>query len=951
MAFLDTLQKLLGDPSKKILAKFQPTVEKINALEAEFTKLSDKKLKEKTEEFRKRIAEGETVDDILPEAFAAVREAGRRTLSMRHFDVQLLGGIALHRGMISEMKTGEGKTLVATLALYLNALEGKGAHLVTVNDYLARRDASWMGPIFDALGMTVAAIGHELSLMFEPGAEEREVEIREHGIEATAQKVKIENMKEISRKEAYAADITYGTNNEFGFDYLRDNMATDLAQLVQRDLHYAIVDEVDSILVDEARTPLIISAPAEESADLYRRFAQLVPHLTENEDYNVDEKMKAVSLTDAGTIKMENLLGVSNIYEEGGQGLLLAHHLEQALKAEILFKKDRDYVVKEGQIIIVDEFTGRLMYGRRYSEGLHQAIEAKEQVEVKRESVTMATITFQNYFRMYKKLSGMTGTAQTEAEEFNKIYNLEVVSIPTNKTMVRQDQRDVVYKTFAAKMKAVVEEIKRRNELGQPVLVGTISIEKNEYLSELLKREGIAHNLLNAKHHEREAEIIAQAGKLGTVTVATNMAGRGVDIILGGNPPDSAEAEKVKELGGLLVIGSERHESRRIDNQLRGRSGRQGDPGSSQFFLSLEDDLMRIFGGDRLKSIMDTLRIPEDQPIVNSLVSRSIESAQKKVETHNYDIRKHVVQYDDVMNKQRESIYKRRKMVLEQKNLKEEIQNLITEELDLIVTAHCGEAASEWNLEEIIEQAAAIIGEEDKAAFSAKIREAKTVEEIKSTVLDWANSAYENREQNFGEEVMRTLERLVYLRTIDHLWIQHLDAIDHLREGIGLRGYGQRDPLVEYKSEAFRLWNNLQAAIRSETSHLIYKVAISVQPQPQPEVKKVEKETKSVRAEELEKAQFAGAPETQEEQPTMAEEQTTSSSSSVRVISRLEKERAKLSSPMANQMMSYSSSSSSTPTQPSPWKGEGEGEGSEKVGRNDPCPCGSGKKYKKCHGA
>jgi preprotein translocase subunit SecA len=969
LGIIDFLNKaLLGDPSEKAVKRIQPIVEKINSLESEYKKLSKKALADKTKEFKERLGKGETLDELLPEAFAAVREASRRTLGMRHFDVQLVGGVVLHEGNIAEMKTGEGKTLVATLPIYLNALSGKGVHLVTVNDYLARRDASWMGPIYHALGMSVSAIGHELSLKFEPGAEESEVEVKEQGVETSAVKVKIENMVQITRREAYQADITYGTNNEFGFDYLRDNMATDPAQLVQRGLNYAIVDEVDSILIDEARTPLIISAPAEESAELYQRFAQLVPSLVENEDYNVDEKLRAVTLTDSGIEKMEKLIGVSNIYEEGGKGLVLVHHLEQALKAQILFKKDRDYVVKDGEIIIVDEFTGRLMYGRRYSEGLHQAIEAKEHVEIKQESITLATITFQNYFRLYGKLAGMTGTAMTEAEEFRKIYNLDVFAIPTHRPMIRKDLKDVVYKTSDAKFRAITAEIKRRHELGQPVLVGTISIEKNEMLSEMLKREGVPHNVLNAKHHEREAEILAQAGKLGAVTVATNMAGRGVDIILGGNPPDPKEAEKVKELGGLYVLGSERHEARRIDNQLRGRSGRQGDPGSSQFFLSLEDDLMRIFGGDRMKSIMDTLRIPEDQPIENSLISKSIESAQKKVELHNFDIRKHVVQYDDVMNKQREAIYSRRRKILLGKDLKEEVLKILQAEMSAVVKSHTLGAATEWNLEEIFENVKAILPIEQYAKSTEvreKISKAKTAEEIERNLFELVEEFYQLREKEFGEEAMRILEKLVLLRTIDHLWVQHLDTMDHLREGIGLRGYGQRDPLVEYKSESFRLYQQLLDAIQQEVAKIIFKVAISVQPA------QVKKEEEKPQPMAQQKTIETGAPETQDKAPQFAEHEhpaedgkeamrealaepieevkeeaakvrSSSGSTQVRVMTREEMKR-KFSSPYESANVSYSGGSAAASESGTVIK-------KQKVGRNDPCPCGSGLKYKKCHG-
>ena len=656
MGFLD---KLFGDGNEKYLKTLQPTIDKINSLEKDFESFSNDELKSKTNDLKLMVKDGKKLDDILPEAFALTKEAAKRTLNMKHYDVQLLGGIVLHQGQIAEMKTGEGKTITATLPIFLNALAGKGAHLITVNDYLARRDSVWMGQIYNMLGLTIGCIQHDSAFIYDVNykATEEVEEERDRGI------VVNENyLRPVSRKEAYEADITYGTNNEFGFDYLRDNMVQSLEQKVQRDLNYCIVDEVDSILIDEARTPLIISAPDMESTDKYFQFAKLVKTLKENEDYNIDEKMKAATLTDKGIENIEKALGVDNIYQS--KGIQTVHHLESALRAETLFKKDKDYVVKEGEVIIVDEFTGRMMYGRRYSEGLHQAIEAKEGVKVQRESRTMATITFQNYFRLYEKLAGMTGTAATESEEFSKIYNLEVTVVPTNKPNIRKDLNDLIYKNEIAKYKAVIEEIKKRKAAGQPVLVGTISIEKNELLAQLLEQGGVEYNALNAKNHAKEAEIIAQAGKKGSVTLATNMAGRGVDIILGGNPTDDKEAEDIKALGGLHVIGTERHESRRIDNQLRGRSGRQGDPGSTQFFVCMDDDLMRIFGSDRMKNIMTTLKVPEDMPIENKLITKSLESAQKKVEGNNFDIRKHLVEYDDVISKQREVIYKKRNQVL-----------------------------------------------------------------------------------------------------------------------------------------------------------------------------------------------------------------------------------------------------------------------------------------------
>ena len=652
------ISKIFGDANAKELKKLQPLVDKINELEPNFKSLSDEDLKAKTKEFKERLKKDESLDDLLPEAFATVREAAKRVLGQRHYDVQLLGGVVLHQGKIAEMKTGEGKTLTSTCPVYLNALEGKGVHVITVNDYLARRDADWMGRVYNFLGLSVGCVQNQLvSYVFDPQVNKEEEDETEMVV-----KVDMENLKPVSRPEAYQVDITYGTNNEFGFDYLRDNMVQDSSERAQRGLHYGIIDEVDSILIDEARTPLIISSPAEEATDQYQQYSRLVNNLEENKDYNIDEKMRAATLTEQGITNMEKALGMDNIYEAGG--VQIVHHIEQALKARTLFKRDTDYVVKDGEVIIVDEFTGRLMQGRRFSEGLHQAIEAKENLEIKQESRTLATVTFQNLFRMYKKLSGMTGTAVTEAEEFHKIYKLDVLVAPTNKPLAREDLPDSIFKTEKGKYLAVAKKIKELHKKGQPVLVGTISIEKNELLGELLEREGVPHKLLNAKNHEKEAEIIAQAGKKGAVTVATNMAGRGVDIILSGNPPNKQEAEQIKEVGGLVVIGTERHEARRIDNQLRGRSGRQGDPGVTQFYVSMDDDLMRIFGSDRMKSMMTTLKVPEDMPIENSLVSRALESAQGKVEGRNFDTREHLVKYDDVINKHREVIYKKRLEVL-----------------------------------------------------------------------------------------------------------------------------------------------------------------------------------------------------------------------------------------------------------------------------------------------
>jgi preprotein translocase subunit SecA len=775
---MSILANLFGDPNKKYLNKIQSIVEKINELEKDFEHFSNEELKNKTNEFKKRIENygGQSsvgLDDILPEAFALVREVAKRTLNQRHFDVQLIGGIVLHQGRIAEMKTGEGKTLAATLPLYLNALTGEGAHLVTVNDYLARRDTVWMGQIYYFLGLSVGCINHETSYVYDPEYQ-KEMD-RERDVKGGF-KVVQEFLKPCTRKEAYNCDILYGTNNEFGFDYLRDNMAYDKNEMAQRILpagrqgfNYAIIDEVDSILIDEARTPLIISAPDAESANLYQKFAKIVPQLNKETDYKIDEKMRAVSLTNAGMDKIEKILGISNIYEE--RGIQIVHHLEQALRAEVLFKRDKDYIVTNGEVIIVDEFTGRLMPGRRYSGGLHQAIEAKERVEVQKESKTLATITFQNLFRTYKKLAGMTGTAMTNAEEFDKVYKLDIIAVPTNKPMVRNDLADVIYKNEKGKFKAVIEKIKECHSTGQPILVGTISIEKNEILGIMLKREGIECNLLNAKNHEKEGEIIAQAGKLGAVTIATNMAGRGVDIVLGGNPQDPEQSRRVCEAGGLYIIGTERHEARRIDNQLRGRSGRQGDLGMSQFFVSLEDELMARFGSEKIKNLMDMLKIPDDQPIQNKMISSAIEKSQAKIEGYNLDVRHHLLEYDDVMNKQREAIYKMRKEILFA----------------------------------------------DDKDFEKKIEELMANEELKQ---------YKEKAEKMGEEKSK-IERFVMLRTIDMLWMEHLETMECLRDSVRLRAYGQRDPLVEYKNEGRRLFGKMLEEIDSAIIEMLLKVELT----------------------------------------------------------------------------------------------------------------------------
>ncbi len=1002
---MSILTKIFGDANQKIINQLQGRVDEINKLENKFKKFSNADFKRRTEEFRKKLKDKtfdeqqKILDDILPEAFAMVREVAKRTLGQRHYDVQLIAGIVLHQGNIAEMKTGEGKTLAATTAVYLNALTGRGVHVVTVNDYLARRDTVWMGQIYDLLGMTVGCLNHESAYLYDPSFNKSE--IRNPKSEANS-KFKIQNSKNrdskldldqerdelgsfkvfeeflrpVERKQAYAADITYGTNNEFGFDYLRDNMVQSLEQKVQRELHYAIVDEVDSILIDEARTPLIISAPDAEPTEKYIEFDRMVKKLKEGEDYNVDEKMKAVTLTEEGIRKLEKMMGIGNIYTD--RGIREVHHIEQALKANCpkLFKKDINYVVKDGEVIIVDEFTGRLMFGRRYSDGLHQAIEAKEGVEIKQESITMATITFQNYFRMYRKLAGMTGTAATEAEEFSKIYNLDVIVIPTNKPMIRQDKPDVIFKTQKEKYKAIVEEIKSRHELGQPVLVGTISIENNEHLSHMLSREGVEHKVLNAKHHEKEGEIIAQAGRKGAVTIATNMAGRGVDIVLGGNPPDPNEQKEVLALGGLHVIGTERHESRRIDNQLRGRAGRQGDPGSSQFFVSMEDDLMRIFGGERMKSIMQTLGVPDGMPIENKMISRSIEKAQRKVEGHNFDIRKHLVEYDDVINKHREVIYKKRNEILglgnkeqgtrdkeqetremgEGARNKDLILEYIKDEIENVVNFHTQtEDENSWNLEEIYETMDTIFPvplevriklEEIKETANKKqltINKNKgqsTREQLIDYLYDLAVKEYNKLEERINndenlknqiqdnQEPMRVIEKMILLRSIDMLWVEHIDAMDHMRQGIGLRGYGQKDPLVEYKKEAHRMFQKLLANIRKQVVYSIFKVGLVPVP-PVEQQKGLEMKGAAKTSDEVKKLETR--PDIKPGSPLRFENQ------------KLGEGKTSFSGPAGVGAVSSTSSIKPAPVERQEKK--------KKIGRNDPCPCGSGKKYKKCCGA
>ncbi|MDD2807084.1 MAG: preprotein translocase subunit SecA [Patescibacteria group bacterium] len=912
MTVLEKLEKIFGDPSERLFKKLQPLVKVINSLEPEFEKLTDDELKSQTIKLKEELKNGKTLDDLLPQAFAATREAARRTLGLRHYDVQLLSGIALHRGYISEQKTGEGKTLSATAPIYLNSLDGKGCHLVTVNDYLSRRDCGWMGPVYHALGITTGVIIHEAAFIYDPNFDNESVDDE-----------KLKNLRPVSRREAYEADITYGTNNEFGFDYLRDNMVGEVKQMVQRDLHYAIVDEVDSILIDEARTPLIISAPDVDSTDKYYKFSKLVTELKENEDYNVDEKMRAATLTETGLNKMEKLLGVENIYTE--MGISDVHHIEQALKAYALFRLDRDYVVKDGEIIIVDEFTGRLMFGRRYSEGLHQAIEAKEGVTVQRESRTLATITFQNYFRLYDKLSGMTGTAATEAEEFRKIYDLDVAVIPTNKVLVRKDLSDRIYKNEAAKFQAVIDEVKVCNAKGQPVLIGTISIEKNELLHNLLERNGVPHQVLNAKFHEKEAHIISQAGRLGAVTVATNMAGRGVDIKLGGDPVDIEEEQQIKDLGGLLIIGTERHESRRIDNQLRGRGGRQGDPGISQFYVSLDDDLMRVFGGSRIKNVMERLKVPDDMPIENGLISRSLETAQKKVEGFHFDTRKHLVEYDDVLNKHRDTIYKKRREILEGDNLKNQVLDYVEAEIKDVVTFHTQDAdENSWDMEEIYEVVNTIFSVSSDARLKlteiqsqagTEIQDQDSKTKLIGYIFKLAVEEYNKLEAEVlktvgNDEAMKQVEKGIMLRSIDTLWIEHLEALDHLRTGIGLRGYGQRDPLVEYKREAFNLFKELLKIIRKQIVYSVYKVGFATQigPSVMQQAPGLTFQAPAKTMSEGKSAIAAAANATSPQQDEAAARETT----------------------MTQDSHNY-------------YNGV-------RVGRNDACPCGSGKKFKKCHG-
>ncbi|MFH0834119.1 MAG: preprotein translocase subunit SecA [Patescibacteria group bacterium] len=914
------LSAIVGDANAREVKKLQPVVEQINQLELELQKLSEAELKNKTEEFRERLAKGETLDEILPEAFAVVKNACRRLAGkswpvrgnevkweMIPYDVQLVGGMILHQGKIAEMKTGEGKTLVCTLPLYLNALTGKGCHLVTVNNYLARRDAEWMGGLFNFLGLTVGVINHGI-----PPEE---------------------------RRAAYNCDITYGTNTEFGFDYLRDNMARREEDLVQRELNYAIVDEVDSILIDEARTPLIISAPAEESTSKYLKYSELVQNLEKGVDYELDEKARTATLTEAGIAKMEQLLGLENIYTEAGFSEV--HHIEAALKARAVFERDKDYVVKDGEILIVDEFTGRLMPGRRYSDGLHQALEAKEKVEVRRESKTLATITLQNYFRLFEKLAGMTGTALTEAEEFAKIYNLECVAIPTNQPVTRRDLADSVFKNEAGKFLAAVGKIKELHESGQPVLVGTITIEKSERLSQMLLRNGVPHKVLNAKQHEKEAEIVSKAGERGAVTIATNMAGRGTDIKLG---------DGVENLGGLFILGTERHESRRIDNQLRGRAGRQGDPGASQFFVSMEDSLMRLFGGEKMQKMMEFLKVPEDQPIENKMISRSIESAQKKVEAHHFDIRKHLVEYDDVMNKQREIIYGRRKKILTHKNIADEIQKVLDEEARGIVAAFAeNRKREEWDCDEIAKQLGAVANAEGKVS-AEKLRDFMKIEELQNFAVEFLKSEYAEREKKIEKpEGLRFAERQIYLGTIDRLWMEHLENMRHLREKVSLRGFGQRDPLVEYKNEAFISFEELLGNVRGNTLRALFRLKVEAAPTTPAPILDPNIPTKVVTnedaVEDIVTGDHEGFTPTEERKIAAAAKEFLKVNPQVQNLGKdgVVKIRADDAPPPA------------VAANPTVVRVENSGEQKD-AGRNDPCPCGatkedgSPKKYKNCCG-
>ena len=875
---LKSIAKIIGGSDERVVRKMQPDVDALNALEPEIEALSDSELRGKTGELKTRIRKGEDLADLVIEAFAVVREAARRTLGQRHFDVQLVGGMVLHSGKIAEMRTGEGKTLVATLPAYLNALTGRGVHVVTVNDYLARRDAQWMGAIYHMLGLTVGTLQHDSAFLYDPSPGKTEPGM--------------ERLRRAERREAYAADITYGTNNEFGFDYLRDNMVIDPSQRVQRELAFAIVDEVDNILIDEARTPLIISGPAAQSPRDYQQFARLIPNLQLETDYTIEEKHRAVSLTSEGISKLERLLKLDNLYAPAN--VATVHFVENALKAQAIFQRDQDYVVKDGEVVLVDEFTGRLMPGRRLSDGLHQAIEAKEGVRVRRESITYATITLQNYFRLYDKLAGMTGTAATEAEEFFKIYKLDVVEVPTNKPMVRQDQPDLVYRDEKAKYAAVVKEIEERHRAGQPVLVGTTDIDKSEILSAMLKRKGIRNEVLNAKQHEREAQIVAEAGRPGAVTVATNMAGRGTDIVLGGNPEaldiDQEQWERdhalVVEQGGLFILGTERHEARRIDNQLRGRAGRQGDPGESRFYVALDDELMRRFGGDRIRSVMDWAGLEDDTPIENKMIGRAIEGAQVKVEAYHFDIRKHLVEYDDVVNTHRDVIYGERDKILGGADLKANVEAMIELEVQSILGQYTGDSSREqWDTEGLVREVVTIMPLRDGLSDPDALAQLDA-EEIEDQLVESASAQYQWMERELTPEITRQIERQVLLRITDTAWVQHLTAMESLRQGIGLQSYGQRDPLVMYKREGHQRFQDLRERIQHDVVRTIFHVAV------RPDGRGNGGRPRGRPAAESPMTQVSGRGRTE------------------------------------------------------PVRG-----GSTKVGRNAPCPCGSGKKYKRCHGS
>ena len=871
MSLLTSVSKIFGDSNEKELKRLRPVVEQINALEPEYERLSDSELRDKTDEFRAAAADGFSLDDLMPEVFATVREAAKRVLGQRHFDVQLIGGAILHQGKIAEMRTGEGKTLVATLAAYLNALKGEGVHVVTVNDYLAKRDAQWMGAVYHELGLSVACLQHETAYLYDPSAE--------------ADDERIEKLRPIQRREAYEADVTYGTNSEFGFDYLRDNMVVEATDRVQRPLNYAVVDEVDNILIDEARTPLIISGRTGSSAEQYSTFARLIPSLREEEDYTIDEKLRGVALTQSGIAKMEQRLNVSNMYDPANY--LLTHYVDNALKAHVIYKRDVDYVVKDGELVLVDEFTGRLMFGRRLSDGLHQAIEAKEGVEVRAETVTLASITIQNYFRLYEKLAGMTGTAVTEAEEFHKIYGLEVMVVPTHMPMIRTDENDLIYKTQDAKFEAVAQEIEAAQKEGRPVLVGTVSIESSERLSGILTRKGVRHEVLNAKQHEREASIIEQAGKPGAVTVATNMAGRGTDIVLGGSSNGDgdwqAEHDRVVALGGLYIIGTERHEARRIDNQLRGRAGRQGDPGGSRFYISLDDDLMRRFGGDRVRGLMGMM--PDDVPFENKVITWSIQNAQTKVEGHNFDIRKRLIDYDDIVNKHREQIYGDRGKIMDGADLKSNLEGLVHIEVETAIDSHLqGEDSEQWDPDGLLTTLTSFFPLPANLTSQAVRQWSRA--EVKETVFKYANDLYEQVESVVTPETMRVLERMVMLRTIDTHWVEHLTSMENMRQGIGLQGVAQIDPLVAYKREGIQMFEDLKSRIQNTLARNVYHAAMA---------------------------------QNQAKQQQQAPPMTVVAS----------REQKAMAAAVGNR---------------------GAVAVSSKVGRNDPCPCGSGKKYKRCHG-